>query len=236
MVTWKQTWTAKPIPHDREAFIAERSLPRDAASLDPLIAIDNEAWGALLAHTQSERVEVGGMLLGDVYEDGRGRIALDIRHAIPALGALQEPTYFKLTTEAWDHICTVRDTIDRDMLIVGWYHSHPGLGAFYSGTDRASQKAFYNEPWNIGLVYDPQRDDLALFLGGDSRRLGEEHLQPFTAVRQTVWSPVADGLQPPLPAAERRPVRWVVPSQATAAALAGIVAAAALRRILGWPR
>ncbi len=42
-------------------------------------------------------------------------------------------------------------------MVVGWYHSHPNLGAFFSGTDRATQRAFFNRPYSVGLVVDPVR-------------------------------------------------------------------------------
>ncbi|MFM9108826.1 MAG: Mov34/MPN/PAD-1 family protein [Chloroflexota bacterium] len=229
MVTWKQTYTAEPVPHDRAAFAAARSLPARAASRDPLITMRREAWQDLLAHVRSERVEVGGMLLGEVFGDERGRISLDILHAIPALGARQEPTYYKLTDEAWAHICATRDAIDPDMLIVGWYHSHPGLGVFFSGTDRASQRAFYNRPWNLGLVIDPATDDVALFLGGESERISRDHLVICDDLALPVFPP-----DPPQPGAPAGPpaAAWRVDRQALAACLLlGLLSAALLRRV-----
>jgi proteasome lid subunit RPN8/RPN11 len=226
MVTWKTITIAEPLLHDRADFAAARRLPADVLLLDPLIAFRDGAWDDLLQHVNSATVEVGGMLLGEVFRDEDGRIALDILHAIPALGAKQEPTYYKLTDEAWDHICKVRDEIDPDMLILGWYHSHPNLGAFYSGTDRASQKAFYNRPWNLGLVIDPYRHDLALFLGGDSARIGNGHLVSY-------WLRVIDPPQPPLPPEEPR-YDWRLNRPFLAASMAlGFLSAALLRRIWG---
>lgn len=244
MVTWKQTITVEPDRHARTEFVAARALPKAALRRDPLIAIRQEAWDDLRAHAASERVEVGGMLLGEVFRDRKGRIALDILHAIPALGARQEPTYYKLTDEAWRHICAARDAIDPDMLILGWYHSHPDLGAFFSGTDRASQRAFYNRPWNLGLVIDPIRDDLALFLGGDSERIDNDCLIPYRAAAVEVSS--APGVVPagppvwvrvpdapaPLPPTAPPPVRWAVtPADAAGFATLGLLLAAVLRRV-----
>lgn len=227
MVTWKQITIVEPLPHDLAEFAAARSLPDDALLLDPLIAIRKQAWDDLIAHVGSERVEVGGMLLGEVFRDDGGRVALDILHAIPALGARQEPTYYKLTDEAWATICAARDAIDPEMLILGWYHSHPNLGAFFSGTDRASQRAFYNRPWNLGLVIDPYRHDLALFLGGDSERISTSHLVQY----RYQWVRVADPPQPPLPP-QPPPFCWRIDRPAASAALLlGLLSAALLRRI-----
>jgi proteasome lid subunit RPN8/RPN11 len=239
MVTWKQTYITQPTPHDRPAFLAERSLGDGSMRLDPLIAVRRQAWDDLMTHARSEPVEVGGMLLGEVYEDADGRLALDVRHAIPALGARQEATYFKLTPEAWEHICSTRDAIDPEMLIVGWYHTHPNFGAFFSGTDRASQRAFYRERWNVGLVIDPFRDDFALFLGETSQRIGMDHLRTYDAAREPIGIPQTTIREPARPVEEDSPTRlrpWFVPGDAAAAAVFGILSAALLRQFWRWLR
>ena len=53
-------------------------------------------------------------------------------------------------------------------LIVGWYHSHPGLGAFFSHTDRRTQAAFFAQPYSVGWVLDPDDGSEAFFVGRDS--------------------------------------------------------------------
>jgi len=56
-------------------------------------------------------------------------------------------------------------------MIVGWYHSHPNLGVFFSGIDRATQSAFFNYPYALGLVIDPIRRQRKCFFGGASEEL-----------------------------------------------------------------
>jgi proteasome lid subunit RPN8/RPN11 len=55
--------------------------------------------------------------------------------------------------------------------VVGWYHSHPDLGVFFSGTDRRTQRAFFNQPHCIGLVVDPIGFQETWFIGPDSVEL-----------------------------------------------------------------
>lgn len=44
---------------------------------------------------------------------------------------------------------------ERDLFMVGWYHSHPGLGLFLSSTDIKNQLAYQGpNPKAIALVYD----------------------------------------------------------------------------------
>jgi proteasome lid subunit RPN8/RPN11 len=44
--------------------------------------------------------------------------------------------------------------------IVGWYHSHPNIGVFMSGTDMRTQQAFFYHDWSVSIVYDPVRQDI----------------------------------------------------------------------------
>jgi proteasome lid subunit RPN8/RPN11 len=53
--------------------------------------------------------------------------------------------------------------------VVGWYHSHPGIGAFFSGADRRTQAGFFNRPFSVGWVIDPARGEHAWFVGPESR-------------------------------------------------------------------
>ncbi|MCY1311905.1 hypothetical protein D9M70_622700 [compost metagenome] len=52
--------------------------------------------------------------------------------------------------------------------MVGWYHSHPNLGAFFSGVDRKTQKDFFNSNYNLGLVIDPIRNEEKWFISSES--------------------------------------------------------------------
>jgi proteasome lid subunit RPN8/RPN11 len=55
--------------------------------------------------------------------------------------------------------------------VVGWYHSHPNLGVFFSGTDRKTQRDFFNQSHSLGLVVDPIRLQEKWFIGPDSIEL-----------------------------------------------------------------
>jgi proteasome lid subunit RPN8/RPN11 len=54
------------------------------------------------------------------------------------------------------------------LTIVGWFHSHPDLGAGFSSTDRNTQRNFFRLPHQLGLVIDPFRKQIACFAGADS--------------------------------------------------------------------
>lgn len=61
--------------------------------------------------------------------------------------------------------------------VVGWYHGHPNLGAFFSGTDRNAQKSFFRNAYSLGLVIDPIRNERKWFLGPDSIELDANRIR-----------------------------------------------------------
>jgi proteasome lid subunit RPN8/RPN11 len=67
-----------------------------------------------------------------------------------------------METPVWS---AARAALEPGELIVGWYHSHPGLTAFFSPIDRQTQRAFFHHEYSLGWVIDPLAGDEALFLG-----------------------------------------------------------------------
>ncbi len=125
-----------------------------------------EAEQAVLTHLRRQEVEQGGLLIGQAFVDPRTGQVAHVRVTASAAAGQSQGTAFSLRmgTEVWQ---AAQALLTPALLIVGWYHSHPGLTAFFSDTDRQTQRAFFNHPYSIGWVIDPLRGDEALFLGGD---------------------------------------------------------------------
>jgi len=120
------------------------------------------------------------VLVGEVFRDEtQGSHVVVVRGAVPALSAAGSPVHLQFTREAWDEMAGMIDENFAQMLIVGWFHSHPHMGAFMSSTDRASQRAFYNRPWSLALVVDPVTRQTAWFAGGRSRSLHPRHVVEY---------------------------------------------------------
>jgi proteasome lid subunit RPN8/RPN11 len=49
--------------------------------------------------------------------------------------------------------------------LLGWYHSHPGLGVQMSSTDRQTQQRHFAADWQVGLVVDPYTYARQFYLG-----------------------------------------------------------------------
>src|SRR5690606_16292040 len=76
-------------------------------------------------------VEMGGVLLGHAYQHEQ-RVYVEVRAALPALTADHGPYHFTFTADAWAGIHRDRAVSHPSLDIVGWFHTHPDLGVFYS--------------------------------------------------------------------------------------------------------
>lgn len=93
--------------------------------------------------------EVYGFLIGTV-QDGKVLVkkAVPMAHGSSVEVEFSEEHYVKSAQlDSW--------AAERNMFMVGWYHSHPGLGLFLSSTDIHNQLGFQGpNPDAIALVFD----------------------------------------------------------------------------------
>ena len=124
---------------------------------------------SVMSHVRAYRHEVGGLLLGQVYQAAAGQNASDavviILKSLPSLEFQSSSVSLQMGAEVWSRI---KDNDSSHSVVVGWYHSHPNLGAFFSGTDRRTQRGFFNHHYSLGWVIDPVRNDHKLFYTGDA--------------------------------------------------------------------
>lgn len=118
-------------------------------------------------HINTDTRELGGLLLGEIYEhelqaDSENKFFIIITKAIPSRIYQNSHISLEMNSEVWNE---VNNHITPGNIVVGWYHSHPNLGAFFSAIDRETQRAFFNNPYSIGLVLDPLRDEHKIFCG-----------------------------------------------------------------------
>lgn len=139
-----------------------------AAQGELRVVADNLALRAALEHVSHHRVESGGLLVGRVYENTQGALISEIEHAVPARVFDGTGTSLQMSSDVWE---VARLQTPPGGCAVGWYHSHPNLGAFFSGTDRRTQARFFANPYSIGLVVDPVRNEAAWFGGAASKQL-----------------------------------------------------------------
>lgn len=153
------------------AYLRNRALGRS-------VYIHGDCRREVSAHLNSGRGELGGLLVGKVYSaplarDGAYNWITIIEKSIPSKEFDSSSVSLRMETEVWGR---ARAYLEEGRMIVGWYHSHPNLGVFFSGTDRRTQAAFFRSPYSLGLVIDPIRKEEKCFVGPDSDELLERIL------------------------------------------------------------
>lgn len=130
---------------------------------------ESETKKSVHAYLASHAVEAGGLLLGSRFTDPAHQSIVSIERFVPGTDFDGTGVSLSLGTKLWDD---ARPWIEAGSVVVGWVHSHPNLGAFFSGTDRRTQRAFFSAPWQVGLCIDPVRKLEAWFYGSDSQSEG----------------------------------------------------------------
>merc|ERR1719156_466100 len=97
-------------------------------------------------------MEVMGLMLGEFIDDYTVRV-VDV-FSMPQTGN-------SVSVEAVDDVFQTKmldmlKQTGRPEMVVGWYHSHPGFGCWFSGTDINTQQSFEQlNPRAVGVVIDP---------------------------------------------------------------------------------
>src|SRR5438034_5602111 len=107
-------------------------------------------------------IEVCGVLVGNVYQDAMGPFVF-VEACIRGNFSTGKAAQVTFTGKTWTHIQEVMDQSYPDMRILGWYHTHPGHGIFLSDMDLFIHKHFFNLPWHLAFVFDPQNQEEGLF-------------------------------------------------------------------------
>ena len=150
--------------HGLAATLGALAASRDAALT---VVLPRALHAEVVAFLGARDVEAGGLLLGGRYAlvDGATAVAVGVERFVPGRIAEGTGVSLALGTGIWDD---ARPLLDAGLVLVGWVHSHPDLGAFFSGTDRRTQRAFFAQPWQVGWVVDPVRREQAWFRGAQA--------------------------------------------------------------------
>jgi proteasome lid subunit RPN8/RPN11 len=123
---------------------------------------------------------------------------VEVIAALPARNDDHGPIHFTFTADAWSQIHHERAQKYPDLEVVGWFHTHPGLGVFYSSDDVVVHTAAFTLPWHIGLVVDPLGNEASYFgwqegtlapIAGyfEQLDLQAQPLAPWRVVQTEVW-------------------------------------------------
>jgi proteasome lid subunit RPN8/RPN11 len=179
-IEWQETKEYKPVEKSIKKFCQEKNIaPEQINRISGLVSfIESRALEGLhdyLAHDLKR--EHGGVLVGQPFFDcEENRYFIDIRAAIPALETEGNEVHLQFTPQSWSYISGIIEENFPDQVILGWFHSHPGLGVFMSGTDRATQSAFFRSPWNVAIVVDPVAKKTGWFSSSQCEPMDRNHV------------------------------------------------------------
>ncbi len=141
------------------------------------------------AHGRSvENTEICGVLVGNVFQDEFGPY-LYVESSIRGEYASNESCNVTFTAETWNHIQGIMERDHADRRILGWYHTHPGFGIFLSDMDLFIHGNFFNLPWQVAYVYDPQRREEGLFVWRDGATEKTPYLLEADQTRGSIDAP-----------------------------------------------
>lgn len=127
------------------------------------IIVRRRALAEIEGHSISQTAsELGGVLLGRAYEHDE-HTYVEVEAALPALSEDRGPFHFTFNADVWSTINRERETNFPGLQIVGWFHTHPGLGVFFSADDVVVHSAAFVMPWHVALVVDPLRGEAGFF-------------------------------------------------------------------------
>ncbi len=112
--------------------------------------------------------EVGGIVVGHWREqqrsDGNLEHTVSVTDLIPVASFDSSNAHISFTEQAWT---TAEEELARKYapegkVRLGWYHTHPVQGIFFSGNDRSAH-AMFSKPYQFALVIDPLRMEAGWF-------------------------------------------------------------------------
>jgi proteasome lid subunit RPN8/RPN11 len=105
-----------------------------------MIRIESEPWTAMVAHARSTYPnECCGAMLGSI-EDGEKTVQAAVR--LDNAWAGEQARYYQLRSE--DLLAADKAARERNMSLIGIYHSHPDCGAYFSETDLKNSCPWYS--------------------------------------------------------------------------------------------
>ena len=105
-----------------------------------MIRIESEPWAAMVSHTrQTYPNECCGAMLGSI--NGTGKI---VRAALPLENVFEGAQAARYELRPQDLLAADQAAHQRQMDLIGIYHSHPDCGAYFSPTDLRNSCPWYS--------------------------------------------------------------------------------------------
>lgn len=139
----------------------------DSSDSGVTILLEEAARRDMQTHALSSlQREVAGFMVGPWPEQGPdGCYVVWVQEYIPARFTLNFEGIVTITADSWRdaHIQLARRRPNHDAVMVGWFHTHPGMKLFLSDYDKFLHRSWWKQPWHVASVLDPVARAAALF-------------------------------------------------------------------------
>jgi proteasome lid subunit RPN8/RPN11 len=167
-IEWTPLTDTEPLPLASEHLLLHRRVEANLRQGNVAVGFVPAARHQISTHLNADMGrEHGGILFGMPYRTEHGGYVVIVTRGVGGELTEGSPVHLRFTERTWDRIL-IQIPCGGERL-VGWYHSHPGLGVFMSGTDRQTHARHFQQPWQVALVVDPRSGVWGVFGGEKSR-------------------------------------------------------------------
>ncbi len=181
--TKAQRTLSRGVRPDQDAQFIVASVG-EVRSAEMPVFVDLDVMRDMVAHSYSnKKVELGGVMLGQAFEDDDGKPFVVISDCLRAQHYQATRGSFKFTHQTWSAIGRQLNGRRPELRIVGWYHTHPGWTVFLSPMDLFICENFFSSPEDVALVIDPCNETAGWFQWQKSTGQGRATMQPSGGFR-----------------------------------------------------
>jgi len=137
--------------------------------------IRSETFRTMMEHCTDlgeKELEALGFLLGDHFTHEGDEYTVVEEVVTSELDSSSVSVKIKNFTPMFERMHEL-EKAGKDLILVGWYHSHPGHTCFLSHTDIDTQKRMFRESYHVAVVVDPFNAEVKSFKLG----IGNEPLE-----------------------------------------------------------
>ena len=121
-------------------------------------------WGEA---TNKNVIEQQGILLGSVYQTPSGYSG--VVEEVLLSDAVGNQVYVESAHSDWSRMDRQMDELNQTrkhkLVKLGWWHTHPRMAIFMSGTDKETQANYFYKEWQFAVVLNPQDKKWGAFIG-----------------------------------------------------------------------
>ncbi|MBL8293738.1 MAG: M67 family metallopeptidase [Bryobacterales bacterium] len=129
-----------------------------------MIRIESEAWQAMVEHAKRAfPKECCGVMIGAEADDGKRQVT----HAIPCRNAYEGDQKDRFLIDPKDQLAADRKARELGLTVLGFFHSHPNEGSYFSATDLKNSWPWYS---NVVLsIRDGEFKEAKSFIANDDQ-------------------------------------------------------------------